>query len=154
MSKRVMLLAALLFALAMPAAAAPINWGAVNFDPIALSLNGVALNTSPSFTLRSDGYSTLTVYVNLTRASATAVTMSCTGGPSPSVQAPLGVATVASSGAVSMAASSWTYPVSASGVVRMLVGPLNDQWVVCTLGATGAASGDTASVYVRLAGVP
>lgn len=143
----------LLLALAIPSQA----WaaGSFNFAPSDLGIVNAALNSSPSFTIRTDGYASLTVYVVYTRATASAVRMSCTSGPTPTVQAPLGVASVdGTTGAITMSQAAWTYGVTSNATLRVIISPINDVFAICTFTGTGAASGDVISVYARLGGTP
>lgn len=127
---------------------------AVNLTPADLGVTALALTSNPTMTVRVDGYAALTVYLAYTRSSATAVNMSCTSGPTLAVQAPVGVATIATNGAIGMASAAWSYPVSASGTLRMVIAPLNDVYLICTLTGAGAGAGDLVSAYGRLGGIP
>lgn len=122
--------------------------------PAALGVSGAALSSNPSFTVRTDGYANLTVYIQLTRSAVSSVALNCTAGPNAAVQAPLAVAQVGGNGSISMAPASWAYPVTTSGTLRIIVGPVNDVMTTCTLGGTGATSSDLVSVYARVAGAP
>jgi hypothetical protein len=143
------ILAALCLA-ALPAQLSAAPSYATNLGPSDTGISGTALNTNPTLTLRTDGTATLTLYVQLTRVAATSVTINCTAGPATTVQAPLGVATVASAGTISMAAASWTYPVSGNTTVRVIISPVNDVFTVCTFGGASAGASDLVSVYARL----
>lgn len=138
----------------------PTGGGVDIYNPNATGISAVGLTTNPTTTgLRIAGFSNASVYLQLTRASATSLTMTCATGfvssSGATVSAPLGVANVnASTGAISMANAAWSYPVTASGTYRILVAPLYDQTLWCTFGGAGASSGDLLSVHVRLGGAP
>lgn len=151
---------ALALCLALSTLASPARAGyplpildATDMTPTMTGINGALLSGSPSMLTRVGAYSTLSLYVVLTRAAATAVNMVCYAGPTAGILAPMAVVTVGSNGLMTAANSSWTYPVSASGTLRLLVGPLNDAYIQCTFSGTGATS-DTISVYARLGGLP
>jgi hypothetical protein len=144
-----------LSAFALPSGA----WAAANYafdlTPADTGIAASPLTGNPNMTLRTDGYAALTIYANYVRASATSVTMACTGGPSAAVQAPLGVSSVAPSGLITQSVGSWTMPVSASGMLpRIVIAPANDRFIICTFTGAGAAAGDLLSVYARLGGAP
>ena len=120
--------------------------------PSETGVNGALLSQSPKMAIRVSGYSAVSVYVSLSRAGATAVNMVCTSGPTNLVQASIAVAQIDStSGLITMMPASWTYPVSANGMVRMLVAPINDTYLVCQFSGPGATS-DTVSVYAQMGG--
>jgi hypothetical protein len=116
------------------------------YTPVQLGINGATLSTNPQFTLPVHDYTSVTLYINLTYTAATAVTLSCLGGNFADEQASVGVATVPSSGAITMANASWSYPTGgASRLFRIIVGPLADNTLTCIIGGTGATT-DTVKV--------
>lgn len=146
---------ALALAFAAPArAGAPLPiLDATDIAPATTGINGATLSSAPNTVIRVGAYSTLTLYIVLTRVAATAVNVTCYGGPSASVLGVMGVASAAASGVITMAPASWTYPVTGSTTLRILVGPLNDAVVQCALSGTGATS-DTVTLHARLGGLP
>lgn len=150
MIQRLVLAAALLLAAPRALAGSNANW----FDPNDTGVKASPLSGSPSATIRTEGYGALTLYMSLTRSAATALNVTCTAGPTPSVQATIGVATVSGSGAITLAPASWSIPVSGSGVSRIVVGPLNDRFASCTFGGTAATSSDLLSLYAVAGGRP
>lgn len=142
-SSKMLLLATLLFF--APAVARADTPGTV-FTPSFLGINGTQLSTNPSFTISTSGFSSLTVYTNLTYVAASAVTLNCVAGHSTISQAPIGVATVNSTGQITMADASWSYPTgSKSRLFRIVVAPIADGSITCTIGGTGATT-DTVKV--------
>jgi hypothetical protein len=151
--KRSLAVLVLITAFSVRSHAAPPILEATNITATQTGINGALLSGGPSFLTVVGAYSTLSIYVQLTRVAATTVNMTCVGGPSAGVLAPLGVVAVGSTGTLAVVPSVWSYPVTTSGVLRMLVGPLNDAVVQCTFSGTGATS-DTIAVSARLGGLP
>ncbi|RZL29621.1 MAG: hypothetical protein EOP64_00015 [Sphingomonas sp.] len=120
--------------------------------PVETGVSGSNLSQAPKISLRVSGYTAASIYVFLNRVAASAVNMVCTSGPTVAIQAPVSVAQVnGTSGVITMAPASWTYPVSSSGMLRMLVSPVNDTFLICTFSGPQASS-DTISVYAQLGG--
>jgi hypothetical protein len=131
------------------AAASPVNV----YLPADTGISSALLSSGPTMSLRVGGFSQMTIYIVLTRAAATAVTISCTAGPSSTVQAPVAVAGVNSTtGAIAMVDGVFTWSgVASTRNFRAMLAPLNDYLLVCTFTGAGATS-DTISVHARAAG--
>lgn len=142
------LLAALLLLLCRPAAAQLMD----QLGPTDLGVSVAPLTSSPTFAWRVAGFQAATVNIVYTRGAATAINAACSAGPSVSLAGPVAVANVATSGAITLADGSFSYPVAASGNKRFIVAPLNDYMLTCTFTGSGATTGDLISVYLRLGG--
>ena len=149
--KRILLLIA---ALALPsvALATPIT-NAIYLAPADLGVSAALLSGSPAFNVKVAPYSTLTVYVALTRAAATALTLTCTAGPTAGVQAPVGVAAVNQvTGTITMTDAVFTWTgVGSTRNFRAVLSPVNDNNLACIITGTGATS-DTVSAHVVATG--
>jgi hypothetical protein len=113
-------------------------------------LDGVALNaaagTRTTAAVKVAGLSQVTVYVDYTHGSGnvTAVTLACTAGPSTTSLAPVDAVdwTITVDGAAATQSQvTITRKVTASGLLRFLVGPLNDEYIKCVVGSTGTPDG-------------
>lgn len=132
--------------------AAPAGAVTAIMQPADTGISNARLSSSPTATLRINGYNIATFYVQLTRAAASSVQMSCSSGPTAAILAPISVANVNPvSGSIAMVPAAWSYPVTASGMVRMSVAPLNDTYLVCRFSAPDAST-DTISLYAQLGG--
>lgn len=125
-----------------------------SFNAIATGISNLGLNSSRQFTLTVAGYSQLTVWIDYTRgggAAATDIRMTCKGGWSASILGPLDVQKVNdTSGQVTSASgATWINAVSASETIRIIITPINDTVIQCTITGTGANVNDTISVYAR-----
>lgn len=126
-----------------------------SFAPVDTGISAALLTSSPAMTLRVSGAATLTFYIGLTRAGATALTIACTAGPTTTMQAPIAVNSVnATTGLMTLVDGTFTWTgISTTRNFRGLINPLNDNLLVCTFTGAGATS-DTISVWARSVGQP